>query len=498
MDRSSCLPKNKKAKSKRKKLTTFLPNRLGAALTKGHAVLCDESSVVIAMASLDGSRPASLVDSALNLAVSTARRVQQVRAALAKLKLVEEELEKQYKVALSLSETVRGQCGEIIALSRDVSKESEAVAPGNGSDELSRVFQSLRERKVHRKLVAEGPSGTQGEAKTTLFDFIDANTVRKLQKQVNSEASVLRDAAMRAEQARGRVELAMESLREFRTSLRSFNGGVVDPGQLTERVKEQETVVKRMQSLMSQSDKIDDGATMRPTTSTGTSSTGAISHDGEMTRLHADMVAAAESVRPVVVSYGACYERAMSFFDALERTVPRLQGEVLELTSIRAQSHTRAVAVRQGLLELRNLAAWYRQFEKAYHAAEVEVARRHAYRNQRQAQIEKFQAEMDAAASKEVKQRSDFYSMHGRYLPPTLCPALQEPVTRCVVFPPSLTTDLPVLSSDNTVVSQPKQQDTVVGAGDARVGSSRGGADTSEAQSAAEAGVVAASVDAGE
>lgn len=56
--------------------------------------------------------------------------------------------------------------------------------------------------------------------------------------------------------------------------------------------------------------------------------------------------------------------------------------------------------------------------------------------------------QLDQVFTQEAQTRHEFHEQYGRYLPPGLCPALQEPPVRLRIFPEAIVTELPLLGEE--------------------------------------------------
>jgi adenosyl cobinamide kinase/adenosyl cobinamide phosphate guanylyltransferase len=149
-------------------------------------------------------------------------------------------------------------------------------------------------------------------------------------------------------------------------------------------------------------------------------------------------------------------ERAKRLYYAIEQCVPHLQTKLHDLNVFSSRFHERQKVAETVLIELRNLAAWYNQFLVATCEMETEIIRRHRKMREYQGVIEECTARLARVADEEIEARKTFEHQFGRYLPPSLCPQLQELVPRCRVCPDRLTTELPLWGETNETAKSVK------------------------------------------
>ena len=99
-----------------------------------------------------------------------------------------------------------------------------------------------------------------------------------------------------------------------------------------------------------------------------------------------------------------------------------------------SHSLTRARTLQQ---ELESLVVFYANFSAAFAELGPEIERRRKGEEQMRQLIAGMQSQLDAAFSEELSQRNNFAEAHGRYLPSSLCPRIQEPPTAYAVQPSS-------------------------------------------------------------
>uniref|UniRef100_A0A6V3NY49 Autophagy protein ATG17-like domain-containing protein n=2 Tax=Lotharella globosa TaxID=91324 RepID=A0A6V3NY49_9EUKA len=292
--------------------------------------------------------------------------------------------------------------------------------------ELQDIYQILQEQKVDAGLV--------GQKGRTLYDFVDAQSVQALQGQIVNETAALREILKEVDSSMVQVDRCVENLTVLQ---KAINLPDTNPSMLEEKMELQRGFLRDIEHHYKELSEIE-----------SKSSTGLAEdrkkHILTLIRRYENLIASvAQGIESSAVEHGESYERALNFFTSLERDVPRLQNQLSEL-QVKARVFEEKANTVQGILhELKNLAAWYRQFHKAYGEMLKEIKRRHIQMEKHQNTISMFQAELDKVVQEESLRREQFSMTFGRYLPPGLCPALFEPVTSCRVLPPSLTTDLP-------------------------------------------------------
>jgi len=371
---------------------------------------------------LCSGKPEESLTKSKHLGHATARKVEQIKKARGKLHIIQQELEKQFLVAIKLQQTMRERHAHIKAISKDVL--------GNPSiphfRELQDIYQILQEQKVDAGLV--------GQKGRTLYDFVDAQSVQALQGQIVNETAALREILKEVDSSMVQVDRCVENLTVLQ---KAINLPDTNPSMLEEKMELQRGFLRDIEHHYKELSEIE-----------SKSSTGLAEdrkkHILTLIRRYENLIASvAQGIESSAVEHGESYERALNFFTSLERDVPRLQNQLSEL-QVKARVFEEKANTVQGILhELKNLAAWYRQFHKAYGEMLKEIKRRHIQMEKHQNTISMFQAELDKVVQEESLRREQFSMTFGRYLPPGLCPALFEPVTSCRVLPPSLTTDLP-------------------------------------------------------
>jgi len=72
-----------------------------------------------------------------------------------------------------------------------------------------------------------------------------------------------------------------------------------------------------------------------------------------------------------------------------------------------------------------------------------EIKRRHEQMKSLQAQVNYFQEQLTQEYNKEAQTRQEFQELFGKYLPPNLCPALNEELIKHTVQPAVVASALP-------------------------------------------------------
>ncbi len=114
---------------------------------------------------------------------------------------------------------------------------------------------------------------------------------------------------------------------------------------------------------------------------------------------------------------------------------PEAGESVASLQADRGRFQGLAAEVEGHLQELSSLAAFYSHFAAAYAALGPEAGRRRAYLGRVARVALECQQRLDALRAEEEAERARFRSAHGRYLPASLCPVIQEPPQRFAVHP---------------------------------------------------------------
>lgn len=114
---------------------------------------------------------------------------------------------------------------------------------------------------------------------------------------------------------------------------------------------------------------------------------------------------------------------------------PEAADRVAGLQADRARFRGLAAEVEGHVQELASLAAFYSHFAVAYAALGPEAARRRAYLGRVARVAQEAQQRLEALRAEEEAERARFRAEHGRYLPASLCPVIQEAPERFAVRP---------------------------------------------------------------
>lgn len=143
-------------------------------------------------------------------------------------------------------------------------------------------------------------------------------------------------------------------------------------------------------------------------------------------------------------AHSALYAHTLLLFNALQSLSPSLNSALASFSTLELECDGVVSAANSGVVELRNLTGFYLEFERAYEALLAEIQRRHRQMAHQQAMMHSFKQALDEAFASEQAERDAFANAHGRFLPPSLCPAINESVIPVRLMPEELETALPV------------------------------------------------------
>lgn len=143
-------------------------------------------------------------------------------------------------------------------------------------------------------------------------------------------------------------------------------------------------------------------------------------------------------------AHSALYSHTLLLFNALQSLGPSLKSALASFQSLELECASVGNNAAGSIAELRNLCLFYVEFERAYDALLQELQRRHRQMAHFQSLMATVRAQLAESVATEVAEREAFWTAHGRFLPPSLCPALAEPVTDVRIVPEQLVSDLPV------------------------------------------------------
>mmetsp|Transcript_15816 Transcript_15816/g.22114 ORF Transcript_15816/g.22114 Transcript_15816/m.22114 type:complete len:430 (+) Transcript_15816:95-1384(+) len=353
----------------------------------------------------------------------TRKKVKQISNARTKLLVIKKELDLQYGVAKNLQGRMMAMHEHMQKIGRDFVDMKEVPY----SDELQSVFNALEKEKLDPELA--------GQDGRTLFDFVDAQSVRNLQEQTAHEIVIVRNFLDETKKFMNAVDSSVEELARLR--------GEVTVPETSEQLLNEKVDVQRgfLKDIEYHSSELTD---IEAKVGESTASHERLKHVKDSIRRCEEKVASVHHrIQSTAVQYGEAYEKVVTFNSAIEVEVPRLKVMLQEFENNVSIFDRRVTAVSGMITELSNLVAWYRHFHSAYGEMRVEIRRRHTQMQQHQCLMQRFQKELDEAAKEESRRREQFSRKFGRFLPPGLCPALHEPVVSCRVLPLKIASDLP-------------------------------------------------------
>ncbi|CEG45710.1 hypothetical protein F443_01062 [Plasmopara halstedii] len=226
--------------------------------------------------------------------------------------------------------------------------------------EMNRVFEQLQSTTVDPGMVAD-------EQDKTLYDFIDAETVRSLQQDAFEQTKEIEELLTTHQHAIARIAIIYDFFTTFE--------------------KTHETDLK------------------------------ALSGDyRELALINDDKIKSIEEFYTIAVSFFVDMEQCdrflLQYFSTINDIYPHYE-------MIFADVH---------LLfeELRSLRDFYLQFLASYQSVGIEMQRRKQYETKVRHFIEETQAKLALLEQDEFVLRSTFCAEHGRYLPSTLCPEIHD------------------------------------------------------------------------
>eukprot|EP01127_Copromyxa_protea_P011349 TRINITY_DN2848_c0_g1_i2.p1 TRINITY_DN2848_c0_g1~~TRINITY_DN2848_c0_g1_i2.p1 ORF type:complete len:356 (-),score=70.81 TRINITY_DN2848_c0_g1_i2:128-1195(-) len=103
-------------------------------------------------------------------------------------------------------------------------------------------------------------------------------------------------------------------------------------------------------------------------------------------------------------------------------------------------------------VQINTLTNSYNKCLVSYDEMLKEITRRREFLERQQRRVDEIQKEFDTMYEEEMKAREAYKSSWGVNLP-ALCPALEEVLEKKRVFPPHVTTNLPIISPNNSTIS---------------------------------------------
>ena len=143
--------------------------------------------------------------------------------------------------------------------------------------------------------------------------------------------------------------------------------------------------------------------------------------------------------------HSVLYSSTLDLYQHLERLGPALQTSLAAFQSLELSHSSLSHSATTAIQELHNLSLFYAQFERSYDALLEEIQRRHSANAALTALVSHVRLQLSEAYHAEVTDREAFQSNFGKYLPPSLCPAIFEPIVEFKVVPTEdPLTELPV------------------------------------------------------
>jgi len=170
----------------------------------------------------------------------------------------------------------------------------------------------------------------------------------------------------------------------------------------------------------------------------------------QLSRMHdsaARMASNSAEVEGRLPRTAADYQGAAAILKNLEYFGENLKARLQDFQQIETTSKVHSANIQFLQEELANLVTWYGLFYTAYHELLYEIDRRHKSMKSQQDIVDAYSRELKLMWQAESQKRLNFFEYHGRYLPPSLCPAITEPAPRFQIFPEHYTTNLPMLST---------------------------------------------------
>lgn len=359
-----------------------------------------------------------------------------------RLELISVELDKQAQVVRQLTGQLRLRINGMQRTLQSYKSRSNEV-----NEALQAIFDTLKTRSLEEGLLTSQHSN--------LYDFVDSQSVQKLQRQAVQEIREMEKLHRNVNTIMQSVDTAFKGLKaaadaaEIRVDFR-----LSYPTEKTSlQLNEANAMSAISLSIASHCDQLRHllqsraGPKPRYVDLTGIRKR-AEQLPSSLSLAYNRLQRIQESTKQIedrCQKYATTFQRATQVFAQFEQFGVDVQEVVHQI-----DEHERAFEERRGeaaflFEELANLTTWYELFGTAYEELLVEVERRHNEHKRMQEIVLAYQKELNVWYQVETQKRENFFEFYGRYLPQSLCPSVMENAPRYEIYPLHFTTALPLL-----------------------------------------------------
>ncbi|KAF0695598.1 Aste57867_13638 [Aphanomyces stellatus] len=297
--------------------------------------------------------------------------------------------------------------------------------------ELNGIFATLKAQTVDPSMVTR----VSGEVGKTLFDFVDADAVLRMQQEAQAHVNSVLELL---DTNHATLDLLRATL-AFYHSL-DFNGLVHDASS-SSASDHWDALADTCQTLQHQA--LDCKSRQLALLDTGRL------HGDKLTVRLDESATLIKTSTAVLARLTALYDIALEYFVDMEQCDRRILSTFAAMHDVSQAYDTRVVDCHALLDELTNLLRFYQHFVHAYEALPHELARRHAHDTATRRLVDNIRQQLDQHEDLERQRRQAFAADHLRFLPSSLCPSIKnmplhaivsiQPDTASTETPPSTT-----------------------------------------------------------
>ncbi|ETW01238.1 hypothetical protein H310_06824 [Aphanomyces invadans] len=308
-------------------------------------------------------------------------------------------------------------------------------------EELNAIFAVLQHHRVDPALIS-------GEAKKTLFDFIDADTVMDLQRQAKTH--IHRCACSipiqhlhqpHADWAHGRLvdsrRRNADSVNALRSTVLFYQG--LDFNKMVPRSAPEHSVWEALGDVCQSVQEEVYELKLRHTSLQEMCR----SNISDAQRNMDESSAMVQSSTAAVHQLTELYDVALMYFVDMEQCDRRVLHTFSTMHDVSQMYDVALVECHALLDELSNLLRFYQRFVGAYVALPLEMQRRREYDATTRRMVAELQERLTALEATERQHRSAFADEHAQFLPASLCPSIKDAPYR-----PTLVMDPPPSSHE--------------------------------------------------
>eukprot|EP01114_Cavostelium_apophysatum_P006790 TRINITY_DN1826_c0_g1_i1.p1 TRINITY_DN1826_c0_g1~~TRINITY_DN1826_c0_g1_i1.p1 ORF type:complete len:455 (-),score=103.49 TRINITY_DN1826_c0_g1_i1:121-1485(-) len=362
-----------------------------------------------------------------------------IDAAQSRFELIDNELNKQLQLIGQLVASLSNRISSFQRTLDQLTSLDEEIGEG-----VRNVFDRLKEKKVDPNLAAQIK---------TLHDYVDVESVTKLQCQTNTQIDDMKSLRNSANNitklVESRYELLTKTSQEMRYEYKPTSNHAEKMGL---QINEINAISYVLVSIAAQHDRVNhlcnnrDGNVIDLT---------AIERrtENELPMQISKIYDSLQRVQSIGVdvesklkTHGRIYSNAVKVALELESFGPEIKTRLAEVDAIEMSFEQRKEETRLLFEELNNLITWYNLFYTAYHELIFEIGRRHRENRRQQNIVDAYQRELDLMWKVEDQKRDHFFEFYGKYLPKSICPPIHESAGRFQILSDRTRTDLPIVS----------------------------------------------------